>query len=772
MHGFSLTVVNCPTKEDALTNFVFVSQTEYDKMFKGVTAGEKGFHYVALAESIFVCRPHANVAPSCLALNGIQRSGCNFSTNAVVNVRVLSNVAAQFPMATLNVEVDYLQKGAKGATLDSASLERHLQKTYLYHVFSSGQQLAINFLGTNYKCTVVDLTTSEAAAFLKSSDVNEDAAVVIDPDTSAEAPGNGNGNGNGTDDNLIASPFQGLVSGDTQIYFSKARNSNLQLSSYHKATVNTQLFRGEFNFEKMGIGGLDKQFAEIFRRAFASRVFPASVVHKLGISHVKGMLLYGPPGTGKTLIARQIAKMLNGKEPKLVHGPEILNKYVGQSEENVRALFAEAEAEMKERGDDSDLHVIIMDEMDAICRSRGSRSDGTGVGDSVVNQLLSKIDGVHQLNNILLIGMTNRKDMIDDALLRPGRLEVHIEIGLPDTKGRLQILKIHTQSMREAGYLATDVSLDQLAVKARNYSGAEIEGLVKAASSYALNRNLDVSDLTKAADVDNVCVTSSDFEMALSEVKPAFGLDEDDLAVHMPGGIIPYGQAYSNLIDSITRFTRQVQLSSKTASLTLLMEGPVGSGKTALACHVALQSKFPFTKFFTCENYVGDGEIHKINKLRATFDDAYKSPLSLIILDDLERIIEYVSLGGAASVNNRVLQALMVLIKKAPPPGHKLLVIATTSKVSVMMDVGLRETFNAVLFVPTLREPQQMLDVLREVPGLKDESLKGLEQHLPPEMPIKKLLLIAEMAREGTAAIGRDALLEGLNDYGFGQNFI
>ena len=145
---------------------------------------------------------------------------------------------------------------------------------------------------------------------------------------------------------------------------------------------------------------------------------------------------------GKTLIARQIGKMLNGKEPKIVNGPEVLNKYVGASEENIRALFAEAEADQEAHKEYSELHVIIFDEIDAICKSRGSVRDGSGVHDTVVNQLLTKIDGVDSLNNILLIGMTNRKDMLDEALLRPGRLEVQVEIGLPDDKGRLQILKV------------------------------------------------------------------------------------------------------------------------------------------------------------------------------------------------------------------------------------------------------------------------------------------------------------------------------------------
>jgi vesicle-fusing ATPase len=104
-------------------------------------------------------------------------------------------------------------------------------------------------------------------------------------------------------------------------------------------------------------------------------------------------------------------------------------------------------------GDNSQLHIVIFDEFDAICKSRGTKSDSTGTSDNIVNQLLSKIDGVDALNNVLLIGMTNRKDVIDKAILRPGRLEVHVEISLPDEKGRVQILDIHTAKMKKGNLL-------------------------------------------------------------------------------------------------------------------------------------------------------------------------------------------------------------------------------------------------------------------------------------------------------------------------------
>lgn len=230
----------------------------------------------------------------------------------------------------------------------------------------------------------------------------------------------------------------GMITEDTAMDITPAHN---KLLTFEKSAKNTRspLFNPDWKFADLGIGGLDAEFGAIFRRSFASRLFPPKIISQMGIKHVKGMLLFGPPGTGKTLIARQIGKILAGREPKIVNGPEILNKYVGASEENIRKLFEDAEQDWEENKEASGLHIIIFDEIDAICKQRGSQKGGTGVHDTVVNQLLSKIDGVNSPNNILVIGMTNRKDMIDSALLRPGRLEVHVEIGLPDEAGRVQV---------------------------------------------------------------------------------------------------------------------------------------------------------------------------------------------------------------------------------------------------------------------------------------------------------------------------------------------
>ena len=416
----------------------------------------------------------------------------------------------------------------------------------------------------------------------------------------------------------------------------------------------------------MGIGGLDTEFSAIFRRAFASRIFPPGLIEKLGIQHVKGILLYGPPGTGKTLIARQIGKMLNSREPKVINCPEVLNKYVGQSEENIRKLFADAEKEYKEKGDESGLHIIIFDELDAVCKQRGSGAGGgTGVGDSVVNQLLSKLDGVDQLNNILLIGMTNRMDMIDDALLRPGRLEVHMEISLPDEAGRAQILKIHTAKMRDNNVMDTDVDIIELAHITKNFSGAEIGGLVKSASSFAFNRHVKVGTVAGVSDdIENMKVNRSDFMKALDEVKPAFGISEEELETAMAAGVLHFSPYIENILQDGHLSVDYVRTDN--SLLSVLLHGPPGAGKTALAARIAKDSGFPFIKLVSAGNMVGFSEMAKVQYLNKAFTDAYKSPQNIIILDDIERIIEWVPIGPRFS--NVILQALMVLLKKMPPP--------------------------------------------------------------------------------------------------------
>jgi vesicle-fusing ATPase len=461
---------------------------------------------------------------------------------------------------------------------------------------------------------------------------------------------------------------RGILTNQTSIGFYKDASSPMKLKGSTKRPAANAIISPDFKFEDMGIGGLDTEFQAIFRRAFASRIFPPGIIDKLGIMHVKGMLLYGPPGTGKTLIARQIGKMLNARPPKVINGPEVLNKYVGQSEENIRKLFADAEKEYKEKGEESGLHIIIFDELDAVCKQRGSGAGGgTGVGDSVVNQLLSKLDGVDQLNNILLIGMTNRKDMIDDALLRPGRLEVQIEISLPDEKGRQQILKIHTAKMKENNVMGSDVNIDELASLTKNFSGAELNGLVKSATSFAFNRHIKVGTMAGVSDdVTDMKVNRVDFINALEEVKPAFGVADEELEEALVYGIIHFSPSIQSIINDGLIYVENIRKVERLKHLAVLLHGPSASGKTALAAHIAMMSEYPFIKIVTPQAMVGyRDDVAKKDYLHKVFTDAYKSPLSLLILDNIERIIEWNPVG--LRLSNTILQALITLLQ-APPP--------------------------------------------------------------------------------------------------------
>ncbi|KAG2487773.1 hypothetical protein HYH03_013618 [Edaphochlamys debaryana] len=694
-------VDNCPDKASATTNYVYVS--EQDEL--------GGYKYVETNGFVFCLRPHPQVADGAVALNAIQRRILRVSARDLLDLRPYRPPKELPPIGMIYAKVAPLLEKGRPAELQAEEVIQRLLKVFKNQIFTKSQQMAFDMDQGNFRLTVEQL--------------------LIDVDgKSVDAP-------------------RGFLADNTAFIFTNEGGSAITIAG-QKGYASSQIFKTKtINFESLGIGGLDRQFEAIFRRAFASRVFPPSITQKLGIKHVKGILLYGPPGTGKTLIARQIGKMLNGKEPKIVNGPEVLNKFVGQSEENIRNLFADADAEYKAKGDASALHIIIFDEIDAICKSRGSVRDGSGVHDTVVNQLLTKIDGVDALNNILLIGMTNRRDMLDEALLRPGRLEVQIEIGLPDEKGRLQILKIHTSKMSENAFLAKDVDLDRLAEMTKNFSGAEIEGLVKDASAYALNRNINFDDLHAPLEEENIKVTMTDFEKAFEEVKPAFGASTETLESYRTHGIIPCGDSFDHLRQTLGMLVQQVKNSDKTPLISVVLEGPVGSGKSALAASSAIESDFPFCKVITSETMVGFAEQSKASQITKVFEDAYKSPLSVVILDDIERLLEYVAIGPRFS--NTILQALLVLVKRQPPPGHKLLIIGTTSMSDVMESMGLNEVFNVSLHVPSLRV-DEIVKVLRALDCFAVADIPSavdlLTSICAKVVPMKKLLLWVEMARQ------------------------
>jgi vesicle-fusing ATPase len=699
--------------------------------FSALTGGTASTSVPVLVEAkgyIYFLEADARVAAKKVGFNTFQRECALITLGETVTIISAASIPLP-PLSVLRLSVDFISKPAIGAQVVEISdekLDAAIRNSFTNHVFAKGQAVAIDVEARKFKLSVLSVSG-------------------LDVGTSAKT--------------LV--PRGTLLSGVTELEFQTGEAGGLRVLT-NKA-VQRQIFRPDFNFEDLGIGGLTKEFGDIFRRAFASRVFPPKVIREWGINHVRGMLLWGPPGTGKTLIARQLAKFLKAREPKIVNGPEILDKYVGASESKIRDLFADAEKEYKKEGENSQLHIIILDELDAICKQRGSNRDGTGVHDSIVNQLLSKIDGVDSLNNILLIGMTNRYDMIDEALLRPGRLEVHVEISLPDEVGRREIFNIHTRKMRENKRLSPDVDLGALARHSKNFSGAEIEGLVRSASSYSLNRMVNFKNAAQTispADYDKLVLTNDDFLRALEEVKPAFGAHEEDISRIVRHGILRYSHAVDVLLGEIQLVVSHVinsvgKESGNVSDISsLLLTGPDGSGKSAFACNAALSAGFPFVRVISPDAHVGMSETTKINDIRKVFEDAYKSSLSCIILDDLERLTEYLPIGPRFS--NGVLQALFALIKKPhPKPGRKLLIIATaqTNFQTFMDDVGMTSMFDSDYQVPLVSDGKQAEIVIRSVnPTATDSMIGSLSRLIAGEgMPVKKLIRLAEMARDTIA---------------------
>jgi vesicle-fusing ATPase len=730
--GRLLTPVKSPDNSFTFRNLVAVSSQDF-------APSRDGSDLLLMVNDMFVvsARPIDQFQPGTIGLSEPQRTWMAIALTDQVRTRVYDvfSQGSQAYLGSMDLEVGFASKNKTPQTpYDQDELAKEVAKVFQNQVFAPGQRFLMDMRS-------VPLTLSVKTVQLM--DLNEKASSAP---TSSDAQA------------------RGILTPHTQMNFFKDARTPINLKASTRRPAANAIIAPDFKFENMGIGGLDSEFSTIFRRAFASRIFPPGLVDKLGIQHVKGMLLYGPPGTGKTLIARQIGKMLNAREPKVINGPEVLNKFVGQSEENVRKLFVDAEKEYKEKGDESGLHIIIFDELDAVCKQRGSGAGGgTGVGDSVVNQLLSKLDGVEQLNNILLIGMTNRKDMIDDALLRPGRLEVHMEISLPDEFGRQQILNIHTAKMRSNNVMDTDVDLAELAKQTKNFSGAEINGLVKSATSFAFNRHVKVGTMAGVSDdVVNMKVNRADFQNALEEVKPAFGVSEEELANCLRGGIIEFSPYINDVLQEGRLFVGQVRQSEATPVFSVCLHGAASSGKTALAAKIAIDSEYPFIKLISAEDMVGMNEPQKIQHLTKIFMDAYKSPASVVVIDSLENILEWVPIGPRFS--NAILQTIISLLRKQPPPGRKLLIITTTDDRSLMQQLGLWNKFSSDIPIGPVKSYQELEYVMKQSRAFSPHEIQNALREIQEitgaqevGVGIKRVLLAIETAQQDSDKASRFA---------------
>ncbi|NMB66999.1 CDC48 family AAA ATPase [Candidatus Woesearchaeota archaeon] len=253
------------------------------------------------------------------------------------------------------------------------------------------------------------------------------------------------------------------------------------------------------------VGGLNK-IKEELKEAVEWPIKNPEVFKRMGIKPSKGILLYGPPGTGKTLLAKAVAKESEANFIQ-VKGPSLLSMWVGKSEEGMRKVF--------ERARQVAPCIIFFDEIDALASKRGM-DQGTKVTERVLNQMLAEMDGLEDLKEVIVIGATNRPDMLDTALLRPGRFDKILLVNAPEEKERLSILKIHTKNMplgeneRLLEEKEKEEFLNEIAKQTEGYTGADLEAVVREAAYFALRENIN-SNL----------VTKKNFEQALEKIKPS-----------------------------------------------------------------------------------------------------------------------------------------------------------------------------------------------------------------------------------------------------------
>ncbi|BFF97744.1 nuclear valosin-containing protein-like [Drosophila madeirensis] len=263
------------------------------------------------------------------------------------------------------------------------------------------------------------------------------------------------------------------------------------------------------------IGALQDIRDELKLAVLAPVKYPEKL-ERLGLTAPSGVLLCGPPGCGKTLLAKAIANEA-GINFISVKGPELMNMYVGESERAVRACF--------QRARNSSPCVIFFDEFDSLCPKRSEGGDGNNSGTRIVNQLLTEMDGVEERKGVYILAATNRPDIIDPAILRPGRLDTILYVGLPEQNERAEILKATTKNGTRPA-MADDVDLDEVAAETKGYTGADLAGLVKQASMYALRQSLAEDD----NNLEGLCVRRQHFKDALKQLRPS--VSEQDRKVY------------------------------------------------------------------------------------------------------------------------------------------------------------------------------------------------------------------------------------------------
>ncbi len=440
------------------------------------------------------------------------------------------------------------------------------------------------------------------------------------------------------------------------------------------------------------IGGLRNEVQKV-REMIELPLRHPEIFERIGIEAPRGVLLYGPPGTGKTLLAKAVASETNANFYS-IGGPEIMSKFHGESEERLREVFKEAEQNAPS--------IIFIDEIDSIAPKREEVSGD--VEKRVVSQLLTLMDGIKSRGKLVVIGATNRPNALDPALRRPGRFDREIEIGIPDDRGRLEILQIHTRGMP----ITEDVNIESIAKVTHGFVGADLEALSKEAAMRALRRilpeiNMEQSKIP-AETLNKIKITNNDFQEALRDIQPS-ALRE--VLVQRPN---VHWEDIGGLQDVKEELAEAIEWPLKHADLFLeadvkspkgiLLYGPPGTGKTMIAKAVATTSEANFISVKGPEllsKWVGESE----KGVREIFRKARQASPCIIFFDELDAVAP--RRGGSegdSHVTERVISQMLTEMDGLEDL-KGVVVIGATNRPDIIDEALLRPgRFDRILEVP------------------------------------------------------------------------
>jgi transitional endoplasmic reticulum ATPase len=471
------------------------------------------------------------------------------------------------------------------------------------------------------------------------------------------------------------------------------------------------------------VGGIHQAIQKI-REMIELPLRHPELFDRLGIEAPKGVLLYGPPGTGKTLLARAVANE-SGANFYSVSGPEIFSKWYGQTEKNLRKIFDDAEKNAPS--------IIFIDEIDAMAPKR---EEVTGeVERRTVSQLLTLMDGLKQRGKVIVIAATNRKNALDPALRRPGRFDREIEIGVPDKKGRKEILQIHTRHMP----LEEGVNMNKLSDITYGYVGADLESLAKEAAMHALRRLLPEIKWKEEGELpedvlEKLSVTQEDFEYALKIVEPSA---MREVLIEVPtvkwkdvGGLKDVKQELKEAVEWPLKNPESFEKMGITPPKGILLYGPPGCGKTMLAKAVANESNSNFISVKGPElfsKWVGESE----KRVRELFRRAKQVSPSIIFFDEIDALVPKRGASRGENVSEKVVSQMLTELSGLEDL-HDVVVVAATNRPDILDPALLRPgRFDRKILVPSPDEEARLkiLEIkTKNVPIKKDVNLKKLSK--------------------------------------------